>query len=144
MMVKTPGIRWKWLNAMYIYTAAGAGICGLALLIAPVWLVATFNLPAQDHTVLGMMGSISLAFGLLSLLRLRWPLRFVRRLLLQLTSKATWILTVLIPLFFASQPPAHALIVTATLASYIISDCIAIPFRYLFSNGPSVEANPVH
>ena len=56
-------IRWKWLSAMYVYTAAGAGLLGLAMLLAPNFVVAYLHMPIQDPVVFGVVGSAYLAFA---------------------------------------------------------------------------------
>ena len=56
-------IRWKWLSAMYVYTAAGAGLLGLAMLLAPNFVAAYLHMPIQDPVVFGVVGSAYLAFA---------------------------------------------------------------------------------
>ena len=76
-------VRWGWLKFMYIYTMVGAGGFGLGIIFIPRVLISWFGLPGQDPIVLGITGSVYLAFGLLAILGLRSPLQFVPVLLLK-------------------------------------------------------------
>jgi hypothetical protein len=84
-------IRWKWLNAMYVYTAVGAGLLGLAMLLAPNLVATYLQMPIQDPVVLGVVGSAYLAFASASILGLRFSLRFIPILMPQLIYKSVWL-----------------------------------------------------
>jgi len=126
------GIRWGWLKFMYAYTIAVAGAMGVALIVAPTATTAMFGWPEQDPVVMGVMASVYVAFGLISVLGLRAPLKFVPILCLQLVYKVIWLLFVLVPLALATGLPSHAAVFIAIFASYIVGDLIAIPFAYVF------------
>jgi len=125
-------IRWGWLKLMYLYTIIGAGLFGLGMVIAPSFVISTFGWPLQDPVVLGVVGSVYIAFGLLSILGLKSPLTFVPILLLQLSYKTVWFLGIALPLMAEGQFPAHGYMFAAIFLSYIIGDLIAIPFGYIF------------
>jgi hypothetical protein len=125
-------IRWGWLKLMYLYTIIGAGLFGLGMVIAPSFVISTFGWPLQDPVVLGVVGSVYIAFGLLSILGLKSPLTFVPVLLLQLSYKTVWFLGIALPLMAKGQFPAHGYMFAAIFLSYIIGDLIAIPFGYIF------------
>lgn len=129
-------IRWGWLKGMYLYTVAGAGILGLFMLFAPVWLTTQLGMPSQDRFILGIVGSNYVVFGLLAMLGLRWPLRFVPILLLQMGYKITWLLVVMLPHALAGNAPPYAWFFAAGFLSYVLGDLVAIPFRRLFVDGP--------
>jgi hypothetical protein len=74
------------------------------------------------------------AFGILSILGLRSPLKFVPVLFLQLCYKSIWFLVVLLPQLLGGQLPFHAMVLSLIFATYIIGDLIAIPFGRLFSS----------
>jgi len=78
-------IRWGWLKFMYWYTIVGAGGFGLGMIIIPDTMRAVFGWPSQDPIVYGITGSVYLAFGMLSILGLRSPLKFVVNRLSKLT-----------------------------------------------------------
>jgi hypothetical protein len=132
-MKKDKNIRWEWLKFMYWYTIAGAGGFGLAMVVMPETIRSLFGWPTQDPIVYGVTASVWLAFGLLSILGLKSPLKFVPILLLQLTYKSVWFIGVVFPLLISGQFPNYAILHVVIMASYIIGDLIAIPFSYLFS-----------
>ena len=126
-------IRWNWIKGMYIYTIIGAGGYGLMILFFPGVIKLIFNLPVQAGNILGIIGSLYIAFGLLSILGLRSPLKFLPVLLLQLTYKVIWFIGVLLPLLVSGRISLFELPYAVFFATYIIGDLIAIPFPYVFS-----------
>ena len=126
-------IRYGWLKAMYIYTIVGAGGFGLGIIVMPTYMRMIFNWPAQDPIVYGVMGSVYLSFGLLSILGLKSPLKFVPVLLLQLSYKVVWFVGVVAPILFTGRFQPYAILHVVIFLSYIIGDLIAIPFPYVFS-----------
>jgi len=81
-MNKDLNIRWEWLKIMYWYTIVGAGGLGLFIIVIPENVRSLFAWPTQDPIVYGVTGSVWLAFGLLSILGLKSPLKFVPVLLM--------------------------------------------------------------
>lgn len=126
-------VRRGWLKFMYVYTIVGAGAFGLAIIVAPGAIASALGLPSQEPITFGVTGSVYVAFGLLSVLGLRSPLKFAPVLLLQLCYKLTWFVGVVAPLLVARQFPAYAAPLTGIFASYIIGDLIAIPFSHVFA-----------
>jgi len=118
---------------MYAYTIVGAGGFGVGILIMPELMKATFRWPGGDPIPLSITGSVYVAFGLLSVLGLRDPLKFAPVLLLQLCYKSVWFLAVVLPLVIRGQFPDHGILTAGIFATYIIGDLIAIPFRYLLT-----------
>ena len=137
-MTRDYNIRWTWLRIMYIYTIVGAGGFGLCVLLIPDVLKSLLGWPTQDPIVLGIFGSVGVAFGLLSILGLRSPLKFVPILLLELCYKTIWFVAFILPLLIAGQCPLYAIFYKVVFATYIIGDLIAIPFPYVFAKeGPA-------
>ncbi len=132
-MPKEINVRWGWLKGMYIYTIIGSGAFGLGLIVIPDVMKSTFKWPNQDPIVLGITGSVNLAFAILSILGLRSPLKFVPVLLLQLCYKVVWFIGVLLPLLVTGEFPTYAIVYVVIFATYIIGDLIAIPFSYVFA-----------
>ena len=124
-------IRYGWLKGMYIYTAIGAGLSGLGFILVPETSVSLWKMPAQDPINFGILGSVYLAFGLVSLLGIRSPLKFVPILFLQMLYKIIWFIGVISPMFFKGQLPQYAIVFIIIFATYIIGDIIAIPFNYV-------------
>ena len=132
-MSKELKVRWGWLKGMYIYTILGAGGFGLGIIVMPDIMRSMYGWPSQDPIVLGIVGSVYLSFGLLSILGLRSPLKFAPILLLQLSYKVVWFIGVLLPILFAGKFQNYALLYVLIFVTYIIGDLIAIPFSYVFA-----------
>ena len=126
-------VRMNWLKAMYIYTIFGAGGFGLGMIVIPEVIKTMLGWPVSEPIVLGIVGSVYVAFGILSIFGLRSPLKFVPVLLLQLFYKSIWFIGVILPLLISAQFPSYAIIIAVIFATYIIGDLIAIPFSYVFA-----------
>ena len=87
-------IRWRWLKVMYWWTIVGAGGFGLVIVLMPETVRSFFGWPPQDPIVYGVAGSVWFAFGLMSILGLKSPLKFVPILLMQLSYKVVWFIGV--------------------------------------------------
>jgi hypothetical protein len=117
-----------WIKGMYIYTVFGAGGFGVMMIFAPKLVESIFGIPKLDPMIYGVAASIWLAFGILSLLGLRSPLKFLPILLIQCVYKSIWVIGVLLPLTFQGELPNYAPLMIIVMVSYIIGDLIAIPF----------------
>jgi hypothetical protein len=126
-------IRMGWLRFMYLYTIVGAGGLGLGIVTIPQAVKAAFRWPAHEPVALGIVGSVYVAFAVLSILGLRDPLKFAPVLLLQLCYKSVWLVAVVLPLLIRARFPDYGLMIAAVFATYIVGDLIAIPFRYLIA-----------
>ena len=126
-------IRWGWLKFMYVYTIVGAGGFGLGTIFIPSVMESIFRYPSQDPILYGIVGSVYLAFGLLSLLGLRSPLKFAPLLLLQLCYKSIWFIAVILPYLIGKGLPLYGILFAVIFATFIIGDLIAIPFSYVFA-----------
>lgn len=129
----TTGVRWGWLKFMYIYTIIGAGCFGVGMLLIPETIQSLFRFPSQDPIFFGIAGSVYAGFGLISILGLLSPLKFVPILLLQLCYKSLWLIVVILPLVISGRFPLYAISLLCIFVTYIIGDLIAIPFSYVFS-----------
>jgi hypothetical protein len=132
-MFMNSNVRWGWLKGMYIFTIIHAGGSGLGIILGPSAMQSFFGWPSQDPVVFGICGSVWVAFGLLSILGLRSPIKFSPILLLQLTYKVVWFIGVFFPLLIAGKFPAYGTGYVVFFAIYIIGDLIAIPFPYVFA-----------
>jgi hypothetical protein len=131
-MSKELKVRRGWLKGMYILTIIHAGGSGLGMILIPGTIRSIFGWPSQDPIMFGICGSVWVAFGLLSILGLRSPLKFSPILLLQLSYKVVWFIGVLLPVIIAGTFPEYAIGYVVFFAIYIIGDLIAIPFSYVF------------
>ena len=126
-------IRWGWLRGMYLYTAIGAGLVGLGMIVIPDVIRSLLSWPAGDPMSFGITGSVYLAFGLVSLFGWKSPLKFVPILFLQLCYKLIWLAGVIVPLLFAGPLQGYAIVCLVIFITYIVGDLIAIPFGVIFS-----------
>jgi hypothetical protein len=143
-MAREYAIRWRWLRAMYIYTAVVAGGMGLAMVLVPSRVQSMTGMPVQDPVVFGLNGSLFLAFGLVAIAGLRAPLKYCPLLLMELVYKTIWFLGVVVPLLLRGEFPRSAAMQAVIFVTFIVGDLVAIPFRYLFagdieSGGPGRE-----
>ena len=120
---------------MYIYTIL-VGLLGLGMIVMPETVKAILGWPVEEPIAFGIIGSVYLTFGLLSIFGLRSPLKFVPVLLLQLCYKLIWFIGVLLPLLFTNKFPSFAIPMTIIFITYIIGDLTAIPFSYIFAKEP--------
>ncbi|MDD1672595.1 MAG: hypothetical protein LUO82_06310 [Methanomicrobiales archaeon] len=125
-------IRYGWLKVMYVWTILIAGGFGLGLLTMPEQLRAMFGWPSQDPVLFGIVGCVYVAFGLLAILGLRSPLKFVPLLLLQLCYKLIWYLVIFVPTLMAGRVQMYGWVFAGVFATYIVGNLIAIPFSYVF------------
>jgi len=132
-MAKDMNVRWGWLKFMYLYTIAGAGGFGLGVLAMPATITTLFRWPVEEPVSLGVVGSVYAGLGVLSILGLREPLKFVPILVLQLCYKVLWFVGVVIPLLLSGRFPDYAILFVGIFTTYIIGDLIAIPFSYVFA-----------
>ena len=127
-------IRWRWIRGMYIYTIITVGSLGAGMIIMPEVVKSMLGWPVKEPIAFGIMGSVYVAFGLLSIMGLFSPLKFVPVLLLQLFYKTAWFLGVFLPLALRGQYPDYGLFTVIIFASYVVGDLIAIPFPYVFGH----------
>lgn len=135
MPAETARVRLGWIRFVYAYTIAGAGGAGLMMILAPNLLPSLFGMPDQDPFIFGVAGSVWLAFGILSVLGLQSPVRFLPVLLMQLVYKAIWLAGVVLPLLFRGDFPFYGVLFSLVMASYVALDLVAIPFPLLLGEG---------
>ena len=132
-MARNVTLRSGMLVFIYVYTIIGAGGFGLGIIVAPDYIGSVFGVPKQEPMILGVVGSVFLSFGLLSILGLRSPRKFLPVVLLQLCYKVIWFGGVVFPLLIRGQFPEYGIIIALIFAVYVIGDLFAIPFPYIFS-----------
>ena len=128
-------IRWGWLKFMYIYIIIGGIGAGLGIILIPDIMKSLFRWPIEEPVMFGLVGSVDLGFGIISILGFRSPLKFAPVLLLQLCYKAIFLVAVVLPLLVTAQFPGYAILLAVIYATYVIGDAIAIPFSYIFRKG---------
>jgi len=123
----------NWLRFMYAYTILSGGILGFALLVAPSAMLPALGVPTEEPFLAGMVYSVWLAEGILSAIGLRYPVKFAPVLLVQLTYKLIWLVTIIIPHMVTEQLPMFAVTMSAVYITFVIGDIIAIPWRHIFT-----------
>lgn len=121
--------RWGWMRFMYGLNVVAAGVPGLLVLFGPESLMSGAT---QDRLYFGVLGSVWLAIGFLSVLGLRHPLRFSAIFLVQIVYKSVWFATVLLPLAVAGELRFDAVPLVVFFALAIVVCLIATPYAYLF------------
>jgi len=118
---------------MYAYTIVGAGGIGLALLIVPNAMMSLLGIPTEEPIMAGIAYSAWLAFGIISILGLRSPLKFAPVLLLQFSYKVVWFIAVIAPKAVAGDLPSFGITMSALFVTFVIGDIIAIPWKHIFA-----------
>jgi len=131
-MSEVKGVRWCWLKVMYIWTIVIGGGFGLGIVFVPEQMKSMLN-DSCEPALYGIMGSVFLVFGLLSILGLRDPLKFVPILLFEMTYKALWLVGVFLPLLITGRFATDKILIVVIFVLSIIGCLIAIPFRYVFA-----------
>lgn len=88
-------------RVMYGANVVGAGLPGLVIVAAPEFAADNFFGEPQDVVGLGILGSIWLSIGLVSILGLREPDRYLGVFAVQALYKTIWIATGALPLLRA-------------------------------------------
>jgi hypothetical protein len=135
-------VRWGWLKFMYIYTIVVSGGFGMGMIFFPEVTKSVFAWPVNEPIVFGIVGSVYVVFGLMSILGLRSPLKFVPILLLQFCYKVIWFVGVVLPLLVSGRFPNYAIPMAVLFTTFIVGDLMAIPFPYVFAKQPGQPAQP--
>jgi len=116
---------------MYILTIVIAGGIGIGILIEHKFMQWTFGAECPE-IVSFLVGSVFIAFALLSILGLKAPVRFAPILLMQLIYKTIWLLSVMIFSLTNGKLEADIIPLVIVFAAVIIGDVMAIPFSEVF------------
>ncbi|MBS0203108.1 MAG: hypothetical protein JSS49_09440 [Planctomycetes bacterium] len=133
-----------WIRLLYVCTAMMGISTGLIIALAPDRFARNiigipYCLPAQDRIVFGLVGCFWLTMGLMALLGLRAPLRFLPIFLIQLVYKSCWFLFVFFPLIVTGNFPNHGWSTVVVNAVWMSMDLKAIPWRYLLSKDSGTD-----
>lgn len=123
------GIRWGWMRFMYGLNVFAAGVPGLLVLFGPESFMSSVS---QDRLYFGVLGSIWLSIGILSVVGLRYPLRFAAIFVVQIVYKVVWLVTVLLPLAVAGGLRFDAVPLVIFFLLAIVICLVATPYYYLF------------
>ena len=124
------------LKIMYILTIVLAGGIGLMMLISPSFAMALFSQPAQDLYLYGIAAAVWTAFGLLAILGLRDPIRYMPLLLLQFIYKIIWLFAVFLPNVVVDGVRFDTITVLLVFLLFIVGDFLTLPFKDFFEKKP--------
>ncbi len=124
------------LKIMYILTIVLAGGIGLMMLISPSFAMALFSQPAQDLYLYGIAAAVWTAFGLLAILGLRDPIKYMPILLFQFIYKLIWLFAVFIPNVVVDGVRFDTITVLLVFLLFIVGDFLTLPFKDLFEKKP--------
>ena len=133
LLKKINNIRIGWLKFMYVWNIVISGGGGIGIIFFPELTKWLFNVSSPTITY-GVIGSVFLAFSIISIFGLREPLKFVPILLFQLIYKLIWIIGVILPMLISGEFYMGAIPAIAIYIIYIIGDLIAIPFSNIFQS----------
>jgi len=103
---------------------------GLFMLIAPDLFISLMGFPTpQDPIVYGVAASVWLAFGIISLLALRNPMKFVPILLFQFTYKCIWFIGIILPLAITDTIEMYGILMIIVFAGIMLGDVLVIPWK---------------
>lgn len=126
-MSSTKNARIFLLKLMYALTIVIAGSLGVGMLVASDVTRWVFGVDCPG-ILSGLIGSVFLAFALVSMLGLRNPMKFAPLLFMQLLYKSAWLCFVALPLLITGRISADVIPVIAVFLAAVIGDLIAIPF----------------
>jgi hypothetical protein len=121
---EVPTWRLYLLRAMYLLV-----VVGLGMLVWPQFFHRTHPWAYAD----GIIACMLVAFSLLSLLGLRYPLQMLPILLWELVWKAVWLGVIALPLWRSGQVD-EATAANTFACSLVILVVIAIPWRFVFDH----------
>jgi hypothetical protein len=124
------------LKIMYYITIFGVGSFGLMMLIAPNFVIALFSQPAQDLYFYGVAAAIWTAFGLLAILGLRDPIKYMPILLFQFIYKLIWIFAVFLPNLIIFGVRFDTVILLLIFLLFIVGDFLTLPFKDFLEKKP--------
>jgi hypothetical protein len=102
---------------------------GLMMLITPDLFISLLGYPSQDPIMFGVAASIWEAFGIISILALRNPMKFVPILLFQFIYKCVWFIGIILPLAILGQIQLYGIMMIIIFAVFVIGDILVIPWN---------------
>jgi len=124
------------LRIMYYITIFGAGGFGIMMLIAPNFVIALLSQPAQDLYLYGVAAAVWTAFGLLAILGLRDPIKYMPILLFQFVYKLIWVFTVFLPNVIIGGIRFDTITLLLIFLLYIVGDFLTLPFKDFLEKKP--------
>ncbi len=124
------------LKIMYYITIFGAGSFGFMMLISPSFVIALFSQPAQDLYIYGVAAAVWAAFGLIAILGLRDPIKYMPILLFQFVYKLIWVFGVFLPNLIVNGVRFDTITLLLIFLLFIVGDFLTLPFKDFFEKKP--------
>ncbi|MBY9009555.1 MAG: hypothetical protein KGD74_06790 [Candidatus Lokiarchaeota archaeon] len=124
------------LKIMYILTIVIAGGFGIMMLIAPSFVIALLSQSAQDLYFYGFAAAVWTTFGLLAILGLRDPIKYMPILLFQFIYKLIWIFAVFLPNVVVDGARFDTIFSLLVFILFIVGDFLTLPFKDFFEKKP--------
>lgn len=122
----------KGLMFQYWFTVLVATPLGLAIMLFPGFTKRLLKFREQDQLMFGISGSVYFAFGLLSILGLREPLKWSPILMLQFLYKVAWFVGVIGLMARRGELELESSIMMIVgYAAFIAGDLLGVPFGYV-------------
>ncbi|WP_100914853.1 hypothetical protein [Pseudoalteromonas spongiae] len=121
------------LRAMYAFIAFGLGVTTLPD------IVSGSGQPADSDTVIN---AILMGFCLLSLLGVKYPLKMLPVLLLELVWKVFWLLVYALPMYLNNSLDEYAQELVLACAMGVILTPLVLPWGYLITHYLKAPATP--
>ena len=129
-----PSWKLKMIKVMYWMNVVVAGFAGVLILFVPGKAKEIFEVASDaDPLLFGFQGAVPLAFCLVSIIALKYPLRFVPVLFLQLIYKGLYLILVHGVLLVQGNYPENGITELVIFVVFIIGNAVAIPFKQLFA-----------
>lgn len=133
-------INYGWLKFVYGCTIFLGLTTGPLMLFVPKLARKVIGVPnilaEQEPLIFTMLGSFWIAGGIIGIMGLRWPLKFLPLLMAQVIYKSIWLLCVFLPMLVAGTFPTYGWALAIGNSLFLAMDLKAIPFGYLFSDEP--------
>ena len=123
----------NWLRFMFAVNIFVVGSLGLAILIGRQPALTYFGFPTEELIFAGYTPSVMVAYAIMGIMGMRFPVKFAPVLLMQATGKIVWFLAIIIPQLATGSLPTFALMLIATFIPLIIGDLIAVPWKHIFA-----------
>ncbi|HEX8622910.1 MAG TPA: hypothetical protein VF718_13165 [Allosphingosinicella sp.] len=120
------------MRAMYLFMAVG-----IANMVWPLILSHDSSVPRMTGVAWALIGTI----GLLALLGLRYPLRMIPLLMVELTWKAIWLLAFALPRWLDGtlDEPMRTSVFETSFGAILL---LVIPWRYVWANYVVASGDP--
>ena len=108
---------------------------GLMMLVVPDLFVDLLQFPKpQDPLIFGVAASVWLAFGILSILGFREPMKYVPVLMFQFTYKVIWFVAVVLPWVLSGPTQIfYGILMIIIFATFVVADIIVIPWKTMLN-----------